>query len=147
MLKDNIARKMREQGEGFRCSDLSRRTNIHHDTLLQILKGNTKNPNVQTIAKVAQALNSSIDELMGLPPKDFSYNTKIDNISLFYESVSFVLKKIKSCSGDVYFAGFLKSVFDIYYYSKEQGQIDVKFAEWCVDTHLLSMKNSKFSLR
>lgn len=137
--KSNLARKIKELGGNLRCSDLAIKAGIPHETALKILKGKTKNPGVQTVAKIAQALNASMDELMELPQKDFSNNTKIENPILFCEAVAFVLKKVQQNPSAFYFSGFLKATFDIYYYSKENREIDIKFAEWCVDTHL--MKN------
>ena len=128
---------MKEQGEGFRCSDLSRKTNIPHDTILQILKGNTKNPGINTVAKIAKALNSSIDELVGNIPKNPLYNVKIEDTNLFIEIVSFITEEIKK---DVYVfdsSDFFKTVLSIYSYSIEQKKIDAKFASWCIKTYLL----------
>ena len=64
MLKDNLARKIEEKGDGFRRSVLSRKTGVPHETISQILRGSSRNPGVYTIAKLADALNCSIDELV-----------------------------------------------------------------------------------
>ena len=138
MLKDNIARKIKEQGAGFKCSHLSRKTNIHPDTLLQILKGNTKNPNIQTITKIAQALNSSIDDLVGLAPKDAPHAIEIHNPKLLLEIVSIVVKKTKDHPSSSYSTNFLNAIIDIYYHSARQNKMDIKFAEWCIETYLLN---------
>jgi transcriptional regulator with XRE-family HTH domain len=138
MLKDNLARKMTEKGEGFRCSVLARKAGVLHETVLKIFRGETKNPGVYTLTKIADALNCSIDELTGhhsaaapLP------NIIMENDKLLLEIITFVFKKIENRSHDVYLLDFFKTVLNIYSYSKEKKEIDKKFGGWCIETYLL----------
>lgn len=46
-------------------SKLSDQSNIPEDTIKSIRSGKTKNPGIQTIIRLADALDCSIDELIG----------------------------------------------------------------------------------
>lgn len=138
MLKDNLARKMSEQGEGFRCSVLARKTGLTHDTVLQILKGTTKNPGIYTMAKLADALGCSLDELVGREEflENFSqkekqfieYDTKILR-EVCEHVINFIDQgNIENRNGN----DVLHAITEIYEYSLKDssGSMNKRFAEW-----------------
>ncbi len=63
MLAQNI-RKIRLK-RGFSQERLARSANISNATLVKIEAGTAKEPTITTVAKIAQALDVSIDELVG----------------------------------------------------------------------------------
>jgi transcriptional regulator with XRE-family HTH domain len=143
MIKDNLARKMHEQGEGFRCSVLARKTGIPHETILQILKGGTKNPGIYTVAKLADALHCSVDELVGrqefltaISQKEKHLEYSKNLFCSIYEYITNFLEKnnakVRSLN-DMLFA-----INEIYEYSlnSEQAVMDLRFAEWFCENKL-----------
>ena len=62
MLAQNI-RRLREK-RGYR-EKLARLADIANATLVKIESGAAKEPTITTVAKIASALNVSIDELVG----------------------------------------------------------------------------------
>jgi transcriptional regulator with XRE-family HTH domain len=148
MLKDNLAKKMDEKGDGFRCSVLSRKTGIPHETILQILKGNTKNPGVFTIAKIADELSCSIDELIGRTPKTttlttlHSANANYDE-NLFSNVCDYVInlvkEKLKQDNSNIKLSTIIDIIDSIYDYSykKNHKAFDTQFADWYCQTYLV----------
>ena len=63
MLAQNI-RKLRLK-KGLSQEKLSRLADIANATLVKIESGAAKEPTITTVAKIASALNVSIDELVG----------------------------------------------------------------------------------
>ena len=140
MLKDNLARKLSDRWPELKCSTLSKKTGIHEETIAQILKGSTKNPGIYTIAKLAEALECSVDELIShKPQKSQQYVDTLHKI----EEVNPVL--LKSCVETILsltqtkpsltFAQVMHSIVDAYTYSigKKLNTVDRDFAVWLVD--------------
>ena len=48
----------------YNISQLARATKLSRPTITSILKGKQKNPKIQTLEKIAEVLNCSVDELM-----------------------------------------------------------------------------------
>ncbi len=63
MLADNIKRIRKKSG--FTLEKLARLANISNNTLVKIEMGMAKEPTITTIQKLADALDISIDELVG----------------------------------------------------------------------------------
>jgi len=63
MLADNIKRIRKKRG--FTQEKLARLANISNNTLVKIEMGMAKEPTITTIQKLADALDISIDELVG----------------------------------------------------------------------------------
>jgi transcriptional regulator with XRE-family HTH domain len=63
MLADNIKRIRKKNG--FTQEKLARLANISNNTLVKIEMGMAKEPTITTIQKLADALDISIDELVG----------------------------------------------------------------------------------
>jgi len=151
MLCDNLVKKINEKGEGFCHAVLSRITGILYETILKIIKGRSKNPGIYTIAKLADALNCSIDELVDR--KDFiqknTEHIRYDKILLstvFDYVMDFIQKNtLTKCN----FLDTITAVAEIYKYSlnNELNNLEARFAEWFCEKQISSEKNIKIMLR
>jgi transcriptional regulator with XRE-family HTH domain len=63
MLSTNL-KKLRKQKK-LSQDNLARLANIPYNTLVKIESGKSNNPTFETLSKLADALNISIDELVG----------------------------------------------------------------------------------
>jgi transcriptional regulator with XRE-family HTH domain len=63
MLADNIKRLRKKKG--LTQEKLARMADIANNTLVKIEMGMAKEPTITTMRKIADALNVSIDELVG----------------------------------------------------------------------------------
>ena len=136
MIKDALARKMQEKGEGYRWSDLSRETKIPSQTLRQIGDGTTLDPGVHKIAKIAQALECSIDELIGVLPKAPPKEIDIQNLPLFLEIMTFIQKHLRHHTQTINSSNIVNAIVSIYSYSAPKNKIDIEFADWYIKNQL-----------
>lgn len=144
MLGTSLAKKISEKGKDFGPSALSRKTGVHNETILKILSGSTENPGIYTVAKIADALHCSLDELLDRN-QFFNIDTKNNNAieynaQLLKEVYDFVTTFINSSSKQYNFYDVLHSINEIYLYSKNNNleNIDTKFADWFCKSYLLS---------
>ena len=156
MLGSSLAKQISEKGKGFGPSALSRKTGIHNETILKILSGNTENPGIYTVAKLADALHCSLDDL--LDRQKYSH-TEVKNKThtqykeaLLKETSDFVMN-FAATSGEKYdFIDIIHTVSEIYLYATTNhlDNVDTKFAEWFCNSYLLSRKilhSSKSTIR
>jgi transcriptional regulator with XRE-family HTH domain len=66
-LKNNILRRMKVFGDTRRS--LERRAGLKERAVASILDGTSRHPRIDTVAKIARALGSSVGELIGEPPR------------------------------------------------------------------------------
>jgi len=62
MYLKNLARIRKEKG--FTQEGLARKADISYNTLIKIENGGIKNPKIETVIKLSNALGISIDELV-----------------------------------------------------------------------------------
>ena len=62
MYIKNISKLRKEKG--LTQEGLARRANISYHTIIKLESGRIKNPKIETIIKLASALNSSLDTLV-----------------------------------------------------------------------------------
>ena len=125
-LGKNITQKMSSVQDTVTLNVFAQRCNLDVDTVSEILKDNTKNPGVYTIAKIADVFNCSIDELLlSSAEKDIEVKVKLAR-----ECISIALDLIKETKQTVIFDNFLRMLKDIYLNSvhTNKTKIDVEFA-------------------
>ncbi len=142
MLKDSLAKKIAGMGYGFKRSVLSRESGVTEEAISQIITGATKNPGVYTIAKMADVLNCSIDELIGRKTSQSAPKSTIevsDKIALKPElaknCVITIMNLLDQKQQIVTFSKFLYIVNEIYTYclSKNLETVDTEFANGFVE--------------
>lgn len=67
MSRVNIGKRIKELRAGLKISQdrLAKKADIPFSTLVKIEAGYTPNPSMETLIKIADAFNVSIDELLG----------------------------------------------------------------------------------
>ena len=140
MIKlDKVNQYLEEQGYGS-FSRLSNKLGISKEALRLIISGETKNPGVYTIAKIAEILNCSIEELIGnrtpkLMPTLYSANSHY-NKKLFLDVcnyvVNFISEKLKKDDPNIKLDVIIDTIDAIYDYSYKKNPkiLDIQFANW-----------------
>lgn len=59
----------------YNKSDVARKTGLSRQTIIKIFNGTQKNPKIETIQKIAHALDCSVDELLTQIKKETSPTT------------------------------------------------------------------------
>ena len=132
MLINNLAELLKTQDLGINRAGFAKKTGLNRETLSQILLGRTKNPGIYTVAKIADALEVSLDELIGRQsPKsvDLSKDFIMTNMVLFENILVFILpifrKKTKTSLKHL-----SNCIQEIYTFSSKKGELDKDFATW-----------------
>jgi transcriptional regulator with XRE-family HTH domain len=146
MKLDKLSQYIEELGYGG-ISRLSSELGISKEALRLIINGETKNPSVYTMAKIAEILNCTIDELIGRTPKASSSQLHSVNISfdkkLFLDVCNFVTKfisdKLKDKNSDIKLDVVINVIDAIYDYSykKSPQELDKQFADWYCSNYFL----------
>lgn len=134
-LINQIKRRIEEKGLSVRA--LERHAGLGLHAVTNILSGRSKKPSADMLSAIAQALDCTVDELLGnknIQPI-FSPNNKdkkFQDPKILFEIMGFFTRehceKIKNLS----YYNFLKCVVIVYEYiiSKNDGVFNKSFAEW-----------------
>lgn len=126
-------------------STFENKAGLKRNILYNILSDKSKNPSLENISKIADALDCSIDELFGRENyfKKYIKNHRSD-IKYYKELLEQILEMVnqhisknqikESSLGDIFYV-----VEEIYEYSVKtnNGLIDKKFALWMLENQLL----------
>lgn len=66
----------RRKAMGWSQNELARRAGVNHPTLFKIESGQRTNPSIGTIVKIARALNTTAETLVGAEPAETRRRTK-----------------------------------------------------------------------
>jgi transcriptional regulator with XRE-family HTH domain len=122
-----------------------RKARLNNNVVYSILTNKSKNPNMETVLKIADALNCSLDELF----ERKNFLTKYSNDELFKIKLNTPLFKSicvyvsdyldKGQLTDLNLGQAIDFIEEIYKYclDKQSNQIDKHFAEWFLKNNLL----------
>ena len=130
MLKDSLLKKIANIQDVFKIkiSVLARKSGIDEETLSRMLNGTTQDPGIYTVAKIADFLQCSIDELI---KEDFSESYKEEvGLELAKSCVITVISLLRQQTQEVNFDKFLYILVEVYIYclDKNLKTVDIKFA-------------------
>jgi transcriptional regulator with XRE-family HTH domain len=144
-LKEKIIERM--EAKNLSIAELERRAGLSIHAVRNILKGRIKKPSAQSLQAIAEALECSIVDLMNACPptaEDYSYQKKpkvsppIDYPELMGECFGTILALIQDREPRVTIDEYLDIVKKFYFYSskEEPRKVDLRFAEWLIETQL-----------
>lgn len=137
MLLHNLEELIKDENSNTNTAALAKKSGLNRETLTHILMGRTKNPGIYTIMKIADALNISLDELVGRKPKTqkkSNFNSTIDEYNLFKNVVIYVLSQIEN-KKEFSMQYFTNCVYEIYRFSIKKGQLDQDFGHWYIENY------------
>lgn len=148
MIKlDKLNQYVEEHGHGS-LSRLSTKLGISKQALRSLINGETKNPSIDTVVKIAKILNCSIEELIGKSSKLphlstlHSANTNYDK-ELFFNVINyienFISEKFKRDNYNLKLGVIIDVIDAVYDYSyrKNPRILDAQFADWYCQTYLI----------
>lgn len=148
-MKGKLTQYVENHGYGG-LTHLSSKIGISKEQLRLIIAGKTKNPSVYTVAKIAEVLECSIEELIGKndPTK---YNTlhqlhsadALYKKKLFLAVCDYVVKYLSDHTlSNIKFYNVIRAIDTIYDYSTKktnqpiEGSLDIEFAKWYCQSFL-----------
>ncbi len=145
-MHDNIKAKIMEYLEDYDSSiqAFERKAKLSRNAVYSILTDRSKNPNIETVLKIAEALNCSLDDL--LERKNFAkknthglFKIKL-NMSLFMSICNYLNDHFEyNQNHDLKLGHIMDSIEEIYKYCvvQEMNSVDKKFATWYVQNNLI----------
>ena len=117
-------------------SKIERQAGLTKNFISNIIYGKSKNPGIESMIKLADVFNVSIDELVGKVTKeDLSQNIAVENKKIFVETMTYVLNAIKTREKPLKAKDVFKAITSIYNYCAEKSNLDKKFADWYLETY------------
>ncbi|MFA6420588.1 MAG: helix-turn-helix transcriptional regulator [archaeon] len=133
LLKQNLLRMTKEKG--LSISKLERDAGLHKNFINNFLYDKSKNPGIESIIKIANVLDASIDELIGKEPEHQLYNLEITRKDIFLEVANYLLKFIQTEQNTkISLEQFFNAVSQIYAYSLKKDMFDKEFADWFINS-------------
>jgi transcriptional regulator with XRE-family HTH domain len=135
MLKDNLARLLEIQE--IKVAPLSSKAGLNKETVAQILLGNSKNPGVYTVAKIADVLGISVDELIGrktITTKK-TKNAPIKNLALLHKVSTYIINSLKKRTLKPSIDVMLEGIKEVYKVSTSKDKFDKELADWYIETY------------
>jgi len=136
-LKQNIVDLVKQKG--WSVSKLEKNAGLTKNYLSNLLRDKSRNPGIDAIAKIAAALQISIDELFGNESK---HEYKIHDLvitrkDIFSEVINYLLTSIHAHKKkEIEFDRFVAALYEIYVFSLKEGMINKRFADWYISNQL-----------
>jgi transcriptional regulator with XRE-family HTH domain len=148
-MSENLKIKITEYLENSDSSiqAFERKAKLSRNAVYSILTDKSKNPNIETILKIADVLNCSLDELFERKNlfKRYTdkqlFKTKL-NIHLFKLICSYVNNYVEQNKiNELSLGHLIETIEEIYKYclSQKSDNIDEHFAEWFLKNNLFNM--------
>ena len=153
-LKEKIIERM--EAKNLSIAELERRAGLSIHSVRNILKGRIKKPSAQSLQAIAAALECSIIDLMATSSSSsegflFETDRKIRKLSpldypdLMVECSQKILDLIIEKNHKVSVEEYLDIIKKVYLYSsrEEPRKLDIRFAEWLIESQFDDQKSSK----
>lgn len=134
-LKENIIKIT--ESKGWSISKLEKYAGLNKNFINNFLTDKSKNPGIESIIKIADTLNTSVDELIGKEPLQKLYDLEIVKKDIFAEVTDFLANTIQSKQKTkIKLDQYFRAVYHIYTYSLNKNSFDKEFANWFINTQL-----------
>ena len=134
-LKENIIKIAEDKG--WSISKLEKYAGLNKNYINNFLTDKSKNPGIESIVKIANTLNISVDELLGKEPLQKIYDLEITRKDIFAEVTNFLVTTIQSKQKTkIKLDQYFRAVYHIYTYSLNKNSFDEEFASWFINTKL-----------
>ncbi len=152
-LKEKIIERM--EAKNLSIAELERRAGLSIHSVRNILKGRIKKPSAQSLQAIAEALECSIIDLMSTSPSTregyvpdargrVRKRSPLEYPDLMLNCSAKILDFIAERNLKVSVDEYSEIVKKVYFYSsrEEPRKLDVRFAEWLIESQFDDPKNS-----
>ena len=133
-LKQNIVAMAKQKG--LSISKLERDAGLHKNFISNFLHDKSRNPGIDSIIKISEMLDVSIDELIGKELKYKAYNSAITRKDIFFDVVNYLLAVMQAQKNNALkLENFFNAVNEVYAFSLKKDTFDKEFADWFINCH------------
>src|SRR3989304_8946087 len=134
-LKQNIVAIAKQKGLSIR--KLERDAGLHKNFISNFLHDKSKNPGIDSIIRIAEVLNVSIDKLIGRESANKVHDLTVIRKDIFSDVVSYLVTAILAKREDqLKLEVFFNVVYEIYIFSLKKDIFDKEFADWFINNQL-----------
>ena len=134
-LKQNIVSIVKQRG--LSIHRLERDAGLHKNFIYNLLSDKSKNPGIDSVVKIAEVLNVSIDELIGREVESKIYDLAITRKDIFFDVMNYVLTATQAKQNNTLKLNkFFNAIHEIYTFSLKKDAFDKDFADWFINCHL-----------
>jgi transcriptional regulator with XRE-family HTH domain len=135
-LKQNIVALAKQKNLSIR--GLERGARLHKNFISNFLYDKSKNPGIDSIIKIAEVLDVSIDELIGKELEHKTYDFPIIRKDIFFDTLDYLLKTMQTKQNCTFkLDNFFNAVYEIYIFSLKKDSFDKEFADWFINCQRL----------
>lgn len=135
LLKQNIVTIVKQKGLSIR--KLERDAGLHKNFISNFLHDKSKNPGIDSIIRIAEVLNVSIDKLIGRESANKIHDLTVIRKDIFSDVVSYLVTAILAKREDqLKLEVFFNVVYEIYIFSLKKDIFDKEFADWFINNQL-----------
>ncbi len=134
-LKQNIVAIVKQKGLSIR--KVERDAGLHKNFINNFLYSKSNNPGIDSVIKIAEVLDVSIDKLIGKESEHKTYDLAITRKDILLEVVNYLSTVIQTKQTDKFkFEKFFNAVYEIYAFSLKKDAFDKEFADWFISGYL-----------
>jgi transcriptional regulator with XRE-family HTH domain len=141
LMKHSVAEKIRDKIEEKNLSvmGLEKKAGLKLHAVQNILSGQTKKPNINTLVAVANALGCSLSDLVDVPESvddvKESKHIMFTNLDLLKETNAYLIDAFLRRGKNVSSQTLIEAIQEVYIYGEKNkgGNFDKDFADWMLD--------------
>lgn len=134
-LRDNLLFIIRNKG--FSIRDLEIKAGLNQSFVSNFLHDRSKNPGIDSIIKIAEALGVTVDELLGKKVTNKNYDSVIKRNDIFSQSAKHILRFIENKPNNSFTPDkIFDAIYEVYTFSLKDGKFDKEFADWFINSRL-----------
>lgn len=138
-LKENII-KLASQHH-LDIKGLERKAGLSNNFLYHIIQDKSTNPGIISLVKLADALEISLDELVGRKRKYLKQHFEevtIKNTKLFATILDYTATQLqKNPTIMINFNDVCDFIYELFEYCKKENKLDTNFADWLINKYFL----------
>jgi len=135
-VADRIRNKIEEKS--LSVMGLEKKAGLRLHSVQNIVSGQTKKPNINTLIAIAHVLGCSLSDLVDAPenvnPDKESKHIMFTNLNLFKETNTYLMDTFIQRGKDFSSQTFIEALQEVYTYGEENkgGTFDKDFADWMI---------------
>lgn len=113
---------------------LEKKARLKRNSIHSIISGRVKNPRIDTLVAIADALDCSIYELINEIPSKHPLNSQIQDFDLLASSFELLVQTLRKSNLNISYDSFANLLLETYVYSFEDSDAgaDENFVNWLV---------------
>jgi transcriptional regulator with XRE-family HTH domain len=134
-LRQNIVNIIKQKG--ISINGLEKTAGLRKNFVSSFLHDKSRNPRVDSIAKISVALGVSIDELIGEGSEHKNHDLTIARMDILLDTLNHLSTSLRDKKNNkLKLENICKATYEIYSFSLKKDSFDKEFADWFISSQL-----------